>query len=116
MKNKIIRLIELIQEDYSEDLLPYFKTEEEAPLKTRLTLASKAISHHQQRSAELWIAAGNKRTPDEKKASARADLAAFLFAYLTGTPKENAQSAMEALDVLGRQMETDLIYSLCKKK
>ncbi len=116
MKNKIIRLIELIQEDFPEELLAYFKTEEEAPLKTRLALASKAISHHQQRSADLWLAAGKKRTPDEKKASARADLAAFLFAYLTGTPKENAQSAIEALEVLGRQMEAELIYSLCKKR
>jgi hypothetical protein len=116
LKNKIIRLIELIQEDFPEELLAYFKTEEEAPLKTRLTLASKAISHHQQRSADLWLAAGNKRTPDEKKASARADLSAFLFAYLTGSPNENAQSAMEALEVLGRQMEVELIYSLCKKR
>ena len=116
MKNKIIRLIELIQEDLPEDILPYFKTEEEAPLKTRLELASKAISHHQQRSADLWLAAGNKRSAEEKRASARAELAAFLFAYLIGTPKENAESASEALEVLGRQMETDLIYSLCKKK
>ncbi len=116
MKNKIIRLIELIQEDYPEELLPYFKAEEEAPLKVRLELASKAISFHQERSAELWLAAGKKRSAEEKRASARAELAAFLFAYLTGTPKENAQSAVEALEVLGRQMETDVIYSLCKKK
>lgn len=116
MKNKIIRLVELIQEDFPEEMLPYYKTEEEAPLAERLALASAAISHHQQRSAELWLAAGKKRTPQEKQAAARAELAAFLFAYLTGTPKENAQTAMEALETLGRQSETDLILSLCRRR
>lgn len=116
MKNKLIRLAELIQEDFPADFYAAFHSEEPAPLQVRLDLTSKAISHHQERSAELWFAAGKKRTPEEKKASARAELAAFLLAYLTGSPEENAESAVEALETLGRSSEVDLVASLCKKR
>lgn len=115
MKNKLLRLTELIQEDCPADLHAAFHFNEHASLQKKLDLASRAISHHQQRSAELWFAAGKKRTLNEKKSAARADLAAFLLAYLTGSPKENAESAVEALEVLGRYSEKDLIVSLCRK-
>jgi hypothetical protein len=116
LKNKLLRLAELIQEDFPTELHSAFKFEEQTPLQKRLDLASQAISHHQQRSTDLWLAAGNKRSPAEKKAAARADLAAFLLTYLTGNPKENAESAVEALEILGRSSETELIASLCKKR
>lgn len=116
MKNKLLRLTELIQEDFSDDLHAAFHFEVQASLQERLDLASQAISHHQQRSAELWLAAGKKRTPKEKEAAARADLATFLLAYLTGSPSENAETAVEALEILGRSSEIDLIASLCKQR
>lgn len=116
MKNKLLRLSELIQEDFPGDLHAAFHFTEQPSLQNKLDLVSQAISHHQQRSADLWFAAGQKRTLNEKKAAARADLAAFLLAYLTGSPKENAESAVEALDILGRFSEKDLITSLCEKR
>ena len=118
MKNKLLRLAELIQEDFPGDLKTafFFDENDNAPLEERLSLVSQAISHHQQRSAELWLAAGKKRTTEEKHASARADLASFLFAYLTGSPQENAQTAIEALETLGRYGETDLVRQLCKRR
>ncbi len=116
MKNKLLRLAELIQEDLPGDFLSAFKTEENTSLAEKLELVGQAISHHQNRSAELWLAAGKKRSSAEKSAAARADLAAFLLAYLTGTPKENAMTAIEALETLGRQSETDLISSLSRKR
>lgn len=116
MKNKLLRLTELIQEDLPTELHAAFRPEENSTLEERLELSSQAISHHQERSAELWVAAGNKRSPAEKRASARASLASFLFAYLTGSPQENAETAIEALEVLGRASETDLITSLCKRR
>jgi hypothetical protein len=116
LKNKLLRLTELIQEGFPAELHTAFKFEEQTSLQERLDLASQAISYHQQQSADLWIAAGNKRSPEEKKATARAELAAFLLAYLTGSPKENAESAIEALAMLGRSTEAELITSLCKKR
>ena len=116
MKNKLIRLVELIQEDYPEDIMALFRTEEQVSLDDKLTLTGRAISHHQKRSAELWLAAGRKRTLAEKHAAARADLAAFLLAYLTGDAKENVSTALEALDALGRQSETDLVKSLARRR
>ncbi len=115
MKNKLLRLTELIQEDFSADLHAAFHFEERTPLQKKLDLVSQAISHHQQRSTELWLAAGKKRNPREKKAAARAELAAFLLAYLTGSPTENSESAVEALEILGRSSERELIASLCRK-
>jgi hypothetical protein len=115
LKNKLLRLAELIQEDFPGELYAAFRFDEQTPLQKQLDLSSQAISHHQQRSGELWLAAGKKRSSEEKRAAARAELAAFLLAYLTGSPKENAESAVEALDVLGRASEAGLIASLCKK-
>ncbi len=116
VKNRLLRLAELIQHDFPEDLQSAFFFEENVSLQKRLDLTSRAISHHQERSAELWLAAGKKRSPEEKQAAARADLASFLFAYLTGSPKENAETAVEALETLGRHSETSIITLLCRKR
>ena len=114
MKNKLIRLAELIQEDFSGDLVDAFKSSGNQPLEKRVALVSAARTEHQLRSERLWLAAGRKRNEAERKAAAQADLAAFVFAYLTGDGKEYAQSAMEALRVLKRHGEVDLVTSLCK--
>jgi hypothetical protein len=115
VKNILIRLAELIQEGLSEDLLTAFKSSEPLPLDERLALIGKAIDLHQERAETLWLKAGGKRTPEERRASAQAELASFVFAYLTGDATEYADSAMEALQTLGRQSEIDLITGLCSK-
>jgi len=115
MKNKLIRLAELIQEDFPENIVDEFKSTDKQSRAELLDLIGKARTVHQQRSETLWRGAGKKRTPAERRATAKAELAAFLFAYLTGDAKEYADSAIEALQVLGRQGESDLIKSLSKR-
>lgn len=115
MKNTLIRLAELIQEGFSEDLMEVFKSTEPVPLDERLALIGRAINAHQERAETLWLKAGKKRTPEERRASAQAELASFVFAYLTGDAKEYAESAAGALQTLGRQSEVDLIANLCRK-
>lgn len=114
MSNKLIRLAELVQEDFPGKIVAAFRSEEQVSLQQRLELMDKVINFHRQRAEVLWLEAGRKRTPAEKRASAQAELAAFVFAYLTGDGKEYANSAAEALRSLGRQGEVDLIKSLCK--
>ncbi len=75
-----------------------------------------AISYHQKQAETLWLKAGQRRTQEEKHASARADLAAFVFAYLTGDAREYSASAIDALRALGRQGETDLVKSLADRR
>ena len=115
MKNKLIRLAELIQEDFSENILSAFRSNEKSSLARRMAITSEAIAFHQKRSEALWLKAGKKRTPQEKRAAAQAELAAFVFAYLTGDVKEYADSAIEALRTLGRQGDIDIIKILAKR-
>lgn len=115
MKNKLIRLVELIQDGYSEDLLDAFRTGGDESLETRMTLLGQARSFHQTRSETLWLEAGKKRTSEEKQAAARAELAAFLSAYLSGDAKEHLDSGVEALETLGRHAEVGLVRRLAKR-
>lgn len=114
MKNKLIRLAELIQDEFPENIVEAFKvTDKDAP-DERLALIGKAINTHRERAETLWLQAGKKRTAEERRATAQAELASFVFAYLTGDAKEYADSAIEALQVLGRHSEENLITDLCK--
>lgn len=115
MNNKLIRLAELIQEDFPEKIVAAFRSNEKLSLTQRLELVNETIAFHRKRAETLWLEAGRKRTPAEKRATAQAELAAFVFAYLTGDGKEYANSAIEALNALGRQAEADLIKSLCRR-
>lgn len=115
MKNKLLRLAEIIQQDLSADLVNVFRSASNQSLAMKLELVSEARSSHQKRSEVLWLQAGKKRTLAEKRASAQADLAAFVVAYLTGDGKEHVETAVEALQVLGRQGEVDLVTSLAKR-
>ena len=115
MKNKLLRLAELIQENFSGDFVEAFKSSGKKSLEKRVSIASEARTSHQSRSETLWLKAGKKRTTEERCATAQADLAAFVFAYLTGDGKEYAESAVEALRVLGRHGEVDLVGSLVKR-
>ena len=112
MKNKLLRLAELIQEDFPGNLVDAFKSNEKSSLAMRLAIIGEAITTHQSRSETLWLKAGKKRTSEERRASAQAELAAFVFAYLTGDAKEYADSAVEAMRTLGRQGEEGLIKTL----
>lgn len=114
MNNKLIRLAELLQEDFPENIVATFRSPESLPLSERLDLINEVINFHRRRAENLWLEAGRKRTAAERRASAQAELAAFVFAYLTGDAKEYADSAMEALRALGRQGEVDLVKSLCR--
>ncbi|SHJ45184.1 hypothetical protein SAMN02745165_02421 [Malonomonas rubra DSM 5091] len=114
MKNKLIRLVELIQDGFSDDLLEAFRTGGDESLETRLSLLAEARSFHQNRSENLWLEAGKKRTPEEKQAAAQAELAAFLSAYLSGDAKEHLDSGVDALETLGRYAEVDLVRRLAK--
>ena len=116
MKNQLLRLAELIQQNFPEDLLATFKGTEKLSLVKRIELVDRARTVHQRRSETLWLQAGKQRTADERYAAAQAELAAFVFAYLTGDAKEYAASANEALGTLGRHAEIELISSLCRRQ
>lgn len=115
MKNKLLRLAELIQEDFPEDLVDAFKSSGDQSLATRLDLIAKARTLHQSRSERLWLQAGKQRTTNERRAVAQAELAGFVMAYLTGDAKEYAETAVEALRALDRHGEVDLVISLCQR-
>lgn len=115
MKNKLLRLAEIIQDDFPEDLIEAFKSTGNQSFAAKIELLSAARTLHQSRSETLWLQAGKQRTDQERRAAAQADVAAFLCAYLTGDAKEYAESAIEALQVLGRHGEVDLIGSLAKR-
>ena len=115
MKNKLLRLAEIIQQGLSEDLVDVFRSAGNQSLAMKIELVSEARTLHQKRSEFLWLQAGKKRTLAEKRASAQADLAAFVVAYLTGDGKEHMETAVEALLTLGRQGEIDLVLSLAKR-
>lgn len=115
MTNKLIRLAEIIQEGFPENIMEVFRSGENSTLETRLDMTSKAIAHHQAQAEKLWLKAGKQRSPEEKRVAARAELAAFVFAILTGDAKEYADSAIEAMHTLGRQGELDLVRSLSRR-
>lgn len=114
MKNKLLRLAEIIQENSPAELVEAFRSTGNLSLAERIELVGRARTMHQSRSETLWLKAGRKRTTEEQHAAAQADLAAFVFAYLTGDAKEYAESAVEALKALGRHGEVDLIVRLTK--
>ena len=114
MRNKLLRLAELIQEDCPENIIDTFKAHKNPPLNDRLVLLGAARTYHQIRAANLWIDAGKKRSEEEKHATARAELASFIIAYLTGDSKEHVESAVEAMLALGRQGEDDLVKILAR--
>lgn len=106
--------MELIQEDFPEDLVNAFKSSGNLSLAKRIALVSEARALHQGRSEILWLQAGKKRTAEERCAAAQAELAAFVFAYLTGDAEEYADSAIEAMRTLGRHGEVDLVKGLAR--
>lgn len=114
MRNKLRRLADFIQEGFPENLVTAFKYSKKQSLAKRLTLTSEAIAFHQSRAETLWLQAGKKRTAQERHAVAQAELASFLFAYLTGETEGCADSTIEAMQALGRQGEVDIIRSLSK--
>lgn len=114
MRNKLRRLAEFIQEGFPEKIVEAFKYDENQTLAKRLAVTSEAIAFHQNRAGTLWLEAGKKRTPEERRAAAQAELASFVFAYLTGEAKENASSTIDAMRALGRQGEVDIVKSLSR--
>jgi hypothetical protein len=52
------------------------------------------------------------QTAAEIHATAQAELASFVFAYLSGDPRECPDSTIEAMRALGRQGEADIVRSL----
>ncbi|WP_432821512.1 hypothetical protein [Trichloromonas sp.] len=114
MKNKLLRLAELIQEGFPENIVEVFKSNESQTSAERLAMANKAITFHQGRAETLWLQAEKKRTSEERRAAAQAEISAFVFAYLTGDAKEYADSAVEAMRILGRQDELDLVRKLTR--
>ncbi|MCK4620664.1 MAG: hypothetical protein KAT62_00470 [Desulfuromonadales bacterium] len=115
VKNKLLRLVELIQEDFPENLVDAFKSNGNLSLSKRIALVNEARTLHQDRSEILWLQVGKKRTAEERRAAAQAELAAFVFAYLTGDAEEYADSAIEAMRTLGRHGEVDLVKSLARR-
>lgn len=115
MKNKLLRLAEIIQQGLSEDLVEVFRSSGNQSLAMKIEFVSAARTSHQKRAEVLWLQAGKKRTLTERRASAQADLAAFVVAYLTGDGKEYVETAVEALETLGRQGEVELVTSLAKR-
>ncbi len=115
MRNKLRRLTEFIQEGFPEKLVDAFKYHKDHTLQKRLAITSKAIAFHQDRAGTLWIQAGKMRTAEERHAAAQAELASFVFAYLSGDADEYAESTVEAMRALGRQGEVDIIRSLSKR-
>lgn len=112
MRNKLRRLAEFIQEGFPENLVTAFKYSKNQSLARQLALINRAIAFHQGRAETLWLEAGRMKTAAERHASAQAELASFVFAYLTGDAGEYAESSIEALRALGRQGEVDIIRSL----
>ena len=114
MRNKLRRLADFIQEGFPEKLVEAFKYHKDQSLAERLALTGQAIAFHQGRAEVLWLQAGKQRTAEERHAAAQAELASFVFAYLTGDAKDHAESTIEAMRTLGRQGEVDIVRSLTK--
>ena len=115
MRNKLRQLTEFIQEGFPEKIVEAFKYDEDQTLEKRLAITNEAIAFHQKRAGELWLQAGKKRTAEERRAVAQAELASFVFACLTGEAKEHAGSTIEAMRDLGRQGDADVVKSLSRR-
>jgi hypothetical protein len=117
VRNKLRRLAEFIQEGFPEKIVEVFKfdADEEQALAKQLAMISKAIAFHQHRAGELWLQAGKKRTTEERRVSAQAELASFVFAYLNGEAGDHAESTLEAMRSLGRENEVNIVKSLSRR-
>jgi hypothetical protein len=115
VKNKLIRLVEIIQEGCPVNLMEAFKSPKPPSLAEKLALLDEAITFHRGRAETLWLKAGKKRTATERRATAQAELAAFVFAYLTGDAKEYADTIVEVMRSLGRQGEDDIVRTLISR-
>lgn len=115
MRNKLRRLAEFIQEGFPEKIVEAFKFNEEQTLARQLAITGAAIAFHQERAGKLWLQAGKQRTAEERRAAAQAELASFLFAYLTGEGREHAASTIETMRALGRESDVDIIRSLSRR-
>jgi len=114
VRNKLRRLAEFIQEGFPENLVAAFKYGKNQSLARRLALTSQAIAFHQGRAEALWLRAGKIKTAEERHAAAQAELASFVFAYLTGDARESAESTIEAMRALGRSGEEEIVRSLAR--
>ncbi|MCD6527470.1 MAG: hypothetical protein J7K75_10815 [Desulfuromonas sp.] len=115
MKNKLLRLVEIIQEDFPEEIVTVFKLTKRPPLNECIALICQARDFYQRRSETLWLEAGKQRTPEERRAAALTEVASFVFAYLTGDAREYAESAVAALATLGRQGDGEIIKILARR-
>ena len=114
MRNNLRRLAEFIQEGFPENLVATFKYSKNQSLARRLALTSQAIAFHQSRADALWLKAGRIKTAEERHAAAQAELASFVFAYLTGDAKDCAESTIETMRALGRSGEVEIVRSLSR--
>ncbi len=115
MRNRFIRLAEIIQEDAPGELPEMFLTSErQLNLDEALERIRALRAYHEKRAANIWTAQ-RQLTPELRAASARADLASFFAACLTGGAGEYRDTACEALQTLGRQAEVDLIRRLARR-
>lgn len=96
------------------NLVAAFKYGKNRSLANRLALTSEAITFHQGRAEALWLQAGKRRTVEEQRAIAQAELASFVFAYLNGETRGCEESTIEALQTLGRQGEVDILKSFSR--
>lgn len=117
MRNSLRRLAEFIQEGFPEKIVEAFKfnEDEDQALTKQLKMCSEAIAFHQGRAEALWLQAGKKRTDEERYAAAQAELASFVFAYLSGDTSDHFESTLEAIQAIGRQNEIAIIKSLSRR-
>jgi hypothetical protein len=64
----------------------------------------------------LWLQAGKRRTAEERRAVAQAELGSFVFAYLTGEASDHVESTLEAVQAIGRQSEVNIVKSLSESQ
>jgi hypothetical protein len=115
MRNHYIRLAELVQEGVTEDLSEFFRrSEQHLDLDAAVEQITEIRNSHQQKATELWQAHG--LTAEMQEVSARADLAGFLAACMTGGAREFRDTALEALQVLGRQGDADIVRALARRR
>ncbi len=115
MRNRFIRLAEIIQEDAPGDLPQMFLSSEgQFDLDEALARIMALGNYHEKRAADIWNAQ-RRITPELRAASARAELASFFIACLTGAAGDFRDTALEALQTLGRQAEHDLIRLLSQR-
>ena len=115
MRNRFIRLAEIIQENAPGELPEMFlASERQFDHDEALERINALRNYHEKRAAEIWNAQ-RRVTAELRAASARADLASFFAACLTGSAGEYRDTALEALQALGRQGESDLVRLLVRR-